>query len=215
MAPLALAVTPLGLTVGVAFGQLPVDHMAAWSTSWLIYGASAQLLAVSTYAADPTGVAAILAVIAINVRLAFYGAAVAPHWRTEPWYRRLLGGYLLIEPSFAQAVQRQAEPGSARAKFRHYLAGGLVLWLWWQLVIAAGTLIPALIPDLDGLWAVGPLCFVAIVVNAVRDRAALIAAVAGGIVAFAAAGLPWGTGLLIAMVTGLCGGAASKERQPR
>src|SRR4051812_50076229 len=81
MIPLLLAVTPQGLTLGLALGQLPVDHLAAWSSSWLMYSGSAQLALVSTYATGSAGLTAALVALVINLRLLFYSAAIAPHWR--------------------------------------------------------------------------------------------------------------------------------------
>jgi predicted branched-subunit amino acid permease len=156
MMPLMLAVTPQGLTIGLALGQLPTDHFAAWSASWLIYSGSAQLAAVAT-ATTGSAAAAVLAALAINIRLLLYGATVAPRWRSRSLGWRLLAGYLLIDPSFMLLQQRDERPGSAREKAGYYLGGALLLWFWWQLVTAVGLLAPAVVPDAPWLSAAAPL----------------------------------------------------------
>lgn len=205
MVPLALSVTPIGLTAGVTFGQLPVDQLAAWSTSWLIYSGSAQLVAVTTYAAHPAGLAAaVLAAVAVNARLALYGAAMAPRWKDLPLRRRLLAAYLLIDPSFANAQGRS---------FAHYLGGGLLLWVWWQLVTAVGMLAPSVVPDGDVLWAAAPLCFVAMLAGgALRDRTGVVVAGTAAVVGVAGGGLPWGIAPLLAMALAMTAGALVRRR---
>jgi predicted branched-subunit amino acid permease len=212
MVPLMLAVTPQGLTIGLALGQTPTDHLAAWSASWLIYAGSAQLAAVATYSAGSAAAAAVLAAMAVNIRLLFYSAALAPHWRHRSVRWRLLAGYLLVDPSFMLAQQRHDQPGSAGEKAGYYLGGGLLLWVWWQLVTAVGVLAPAVVPDSAWLAAAAPLCFVAILASKVRGRAALAAAAASAVAAFTLAALPWGTGLAIAIVAGVWAGSIARRR---
>jgi predicted branched-subunit amino acid permease len=157
MVPLMLAVTPQGLTLGLALGQLPTDHLAAWSTSAFIYSGSAQLALVTAYATQSAGLAAVLVAVVINARLLFYSAALAPHWRDRPARWRLLAGYLLIDPSFALAQERYTKPGTARAKANFYLGGAALLWIWWQMVTAVGLLVPSVVPHLQVLSAAAPL----------------------------------------------------------
>ncbi len=206
MVPLMLAATPQALTLGLALGQLPVDHLAAWSTSSLVYAGSAQLALVTSYAADPAGLTAVGVALLINARLLFYSAALASHWRDRSVRWRLLAGYLLIDPSFALAQQRYARPGTGHARAAFYLGGAVLLWAWWQLVTAIGLLAPAAVPDVPALSAAAPLCFVALLAGAVRDRATALAVAAAGLAAAGLAGLPGGVGLAVAMVVGVVAG---------
>ena len=215
MVPLMLAVTPQGLTLGLALGQLPTDKLAAWSTSTLVYSGSAQLALVSAYAGG-AGAAAALVALAINARLLFYSAAMAPHWRERPVGWRLLAGYLLIDPSFALAQQRDERPGTGRDKAAYYLGGALLLWIWWQAVTASGLLLPSVVPHVDALSAAAPLCFVALLTGAVRDRRALAAAGTALVAGAALTTLPGNTGLAVAMVAGiLAGEVAGRRREGR
>jgi predicted branched-subunit amino acid permease len=214
MVPLALAVTPQALTLGLALGQLPVDHLAAWSTSPLLYAGSAQLALVTEYATEPTGPTAIGVALLINARLLFYSAALAPHWRDRSARWRLLAAYLLIDPSFALAQQRYGRPGTAHGRATFYLGGAVLLWAWWQLTTAAGLLAPAAVPHLPALSAAAPLCFVALLCGAIRDRATAVAVAAAGLVAAGLAGLPGSIGLAVAMVVGvLAGGRAARRKE--
>jgi predicted branched-subunit amino acid permease len=214
MIPLLLAVTPQGLTLGLALGQLPVDHLAAWSSSWLMYSGSAQLALVSTYATGSAGLTAALVALVINLRLLFYSAAIAPHWRDRSVRWRLLAGYLLIDPSLALAQDRYTKPGSARARAAFYLGGAALLWVWWQAITAAGMLLPSVVPHADALSAAAPLCFVALLANAARSLSTVTAATTAAVAAAALAALPWSTGLVVAMAVGTVAGAlAGRNRR--
>jgi predicted branched-subunit amino acid permease len=214
MVPLMLAVTPQGLTLGLALGQLPTGKLAAWSTSGLIYSGSAQLALVSAYAGG-AGLAAALVALVINARFLFYSAAVAPHWRGQPLGWRLLAGYLLVDPSFAHAQERQGEPGSPGEKAAHYLGGAVLLFCWWQAVTAIGVLLPSVVPHVHALSAAAPLCFVALLAGAVKDRRALAAAGTALVAGVALATMPGSAGLGVAMVLGIAAGElASRSRRP-
>jgi predicted branched-subunit amino acid permease len=201
MVPLMLAVTPQGLSLGIAMAQMPHSHLAGWATSGLLYAGSAQLALMSTYASS--GVAAVLVTLVINARMLLYSAALAPHWRDRPLAWRLLAGFLLVDPSFAHAQRRNAEPGSARSRSTFYLGGALLLFAWWQLVTGAGLLAPALVPHLGALWAAAPLCFVALLAESVRGGRTLAAAGAALAVSAALGGLPFSIGLGLALAAGL------------
>jgi predicted branched-subunit amino acid permease len=205
MVPLMLAVTPQGLTLGLALGQMPADHLAAWATSFLVYAGSAQLALVSAFAGG-AGVTAVLVALVINARLLFYSAAMAPQWREQPRAWRVLAGYLLIDPSFAHAQERDRQPGTAREKAVHYLGGAVALWLWWQFVTGIGLALPSVVPHLQVLSAAAPLCFVALLAGHVKDRRGLLAAGVALIAAAALATLPGSAGLPLAMAAGVAAG---------
>jgi predicted branched-subunit amino acid permease len=199
MVPLMLAVTPQGLTLGLALGQMPTGRLAAWATSSLIYSGSAQLALVSAYVGG-AGLTAIVVALVINARLLFYSAAMAPLWRDRPLGWRVLAGYLLIDPSFVLAQEKRREPA-------YYLGGAVLLWIWWQLVTGAGLLMPSVVPHLKVLSAAAPLCFVALLAGAVKDRRSVAAA--GTALAGGAALVTWpgSAGLAAAMIAGVAAGS--------
>jgi predicted branched-subunit amino acid permease len=127
----------------------------------------------STYTSS--AVAAVVVTLVINLRLLLYGAALAPQWRGRSIGWRLIAGYLLVDPSFVLAQDRNPGPGTAGSQSTFYLGGAIVLWLWWQVVTGVGILAPAVVPHLDALNAAAPLCFVALLAGSVRERPALIA----------------------------------------
>src|SRR4051812_200414 len=81
MLPLLLGVAPFGLVIGVTVAELGLPHLAGWSLGWLVYAGSAQLAAVGLLAGSASAAVVVASVAVINLRLALYSAAMAPHWR--------------------------------------------------------------------------------------------------------------------------------------
>jgi predicted branched-subunit amino acid permease len=101
MLPMLLGVAPFGLVIGVTVAELGLPHLAGWSLGWLVYAGSAQLAAVGLLAGSASGLVVVASVAVINLRLALYSAAMAPHWRGTSTAWRLVAAYLLVDPSFA------------------------------------------------------------------------------------------------------------------
>ena len=131
----ALAYLPFGLALGATLGSSHLPALVAWSTSPLLFGGAAQLLAVQLLAAGASGVVVVLAALIVNARMLLYGAALAPHAAAWPARWRWLGAYLLADPVYALAVARFSRPdggGSARHRLLYYLGVGVALWTAWH-----------------------------------------------------------------------------------
>jgi predicted branched-subunit amino acid permease len=212
MLPLLAAVTPIGLVFGVAVAESGAPHLAGWSTSWLVYGASAQLAAVSLVGSGASAAVVVASVAVIQLRLALYSTTLAPHWRGTGRGWRALAAYLLIEPSFlvgAQSYDGQRPPRSAHLR---YLGGAVVLWAGWQVVTAVGVTVGASVPESLDLDFVAPLYMLALVVPATCTPALRAGAATAACVAVAAATLPLHLGPAVGMVTGLLVGARVARR---
>ena len=212
MLPLLVAVAPLGLVVGVAVAESGAPQLAAWSTSWLVYAGSAQLAAIGLIAQGAPLGAVAGTVAVINVRIALYATAMAPHWRgTSRWWRAL-AAYLLVDPSFVVGSQSYAGGRTRRAAHLHFLGGALVLWAGWLLVTAGGATAGAVVPAALQLDFAGPLYLVAMVVTAARTTAIRVAAATGAGVAASATALPLHLGPALGMAAGVAVGLGMLRR---
>src|SRR5262245_9661773 len=106
MAPWLLGVVPFGMLIGVSAAQASIPTAAGWLTGPTIYGGSAQIAAIQMLDAGAAPVAVIVTVLVISLRFVLYSAALAPYWRNTPLWWRLLGGYLLVDPSFVVGIER-------------------------------------------------------------------------------------------------------------
>jgi predicted branched-subunit amino acid permease len=89
----------------------------------------------------------------------------------------------------------------------------VLVWIAWQLAVAAGVLIGAGVPPEWRLEFAAPLAFIAISVPLLRDRAMIAAALAGGITVVLAQGLPLRLGIIAAAVVGIAVGLIFDRRR--
>jgi predicted branched-subunit amino acid permease len=152
----------------------------------------------------------VLTAAIVNLRHALYSASVAPYLqKLQPAWKWLLA-YLLTDEAYAVSIGHYQNPNSALAdggaagnKHWYFLGAGLALWSTWQLSTAAGIFIGAQVPASWSLDFTLALTFIALVVPNLRDRPSLAAALAAGITAVLAYGLPFKLGLVLAALVGI------------
>jgi len=206
--PVLLAYTPFGLTLGATLAAMHVPPLVAWSSSPLLFGGAAQLLAVQLLDAGAGVVVVVLGALVVNARMLLYSAALAPHTAAWPAHRRWLGAYFLADPIYALAITRFTGPdaGSPRERSRYYLTVGVVFWIAWMGLTGAGVLLGGVLPASLRLDLAAPLTFLLLLLPMLTSRPAYAAAATGGTVAVAASGLPLGLGLLAGAAAGIAVG---------
>jgi predicted branched-subunit amino acid permease len=208
IAPVLLGTVPFGFVCGVAAisaGMTPLEGIAL---SVLSFSGIAQLVACQLVAVQSPPVLAIAAAGIVSLRFLMYSAALSPHLAHLDMRWRLALSYLMTDQSFAMSVRRFSEPGDVRHRHWHFLGSALTLWTSWQIAVVAGTLTGARVPAAWSLDFSVVLCFIALLVPAVRTRADLAAAMVAGAVALAAAGLPFRLSLVVASICGIAAGLA-------
>jgi len=208
IAPVLVGTMPFGFVAGVvavASGLTPLEGVAL---SVLSFSGIAQLVACQLMAADSPVLITIAAAGVVSLRFLMYSAALSPHLAhlTRRW--RLLLAYLMTDQSFAMSVKHFSEPGDLRHRHWHFLGSALTLYLSWQLAVIIGVVAGAQVPASWSLDFAVVLCFIALLVPAVRTRADLAAAIVAAAVALAAAGLPFRLSLVVASIAGIAAGMA-------
>lgn len=212
----ALAYIPFGVALGATMTRTSGHPLLAWSSSPLMFGGAAQLLAVQLLGAGANAAVVILAALVVNARMLLYSASLAPHAAAWPTRWRWMGSYLLADPVYGLTIGRFGQldhGGTARDRLRYYLGVGPTLWVAWQVITGAGVLLAGLLPAGLRLELAAPLTFLLLLLPMLTNRAAYTAAATGGGAAVIASGLPLGLGLLIGAATGIAAGAMV-ERLP-
>ena len=203
---LIAGLTPLGLALGAAMADTGVSAPASLSTSVLLFGASAQLVAVSLLGAGAGVLSTLATITAVNTRLFVYSAVLRNTLGLQPRWFRWAGPYLLVDPLFAIVKVREPELPDAESVRTYYLVAGLALWFAWQPIVALGLFAGPLLPDGLSMEFAGPALFLTMLVPAIRTVAAFTAAIAGAVTMILLPELPAGFALLAA---GLAGAAAA------
>jgi len=116
---------------------------------------------------------------------------------TAWWDASQIYGY--DETSLKRVKKNPDDP----AKLEFFLGVGAVIWVVWQLGVAAGAGIGAGLPASWRLEFAAPLAFIAMSVPLIRDRAMLAAALASGVTVVATYGLPLRLSIPLAAVIGM------------
>ena len=206
IAPVLVGTVPFGFVAGVvavASGLTPLEGIAL---SVLSFSGIAQLVACQLLAANSPVLLTIAAAGVVSLRFLMYSAALSPHLAHLGRRWRLLLAYLMTDQSFAMSVKHFSEPGDVRHRHWHFLGSALTLYVSWQLSVIVGVVAGAQVPASWSLDFAVVLCFIALLVPAVKTRADLAAAIVAGAVALVAAGLPYRLALIAGSLAGIAAG---------
>lgn len=211
---LSIGLAPFGLVVGVVAGERGLSLAEAVLMSALVYAGASQLLALELWAEPAPVLGAALAALAVNLRMAPMGAALAP------WLERLRGWRLwgslatLTDHSFALGAA-EIRAGGRDAGLLLGLGSGM--WLAWVATTAAGHALGAVaaLPRGHPLFFAATATFVAIAVPFWRGPARDLApwALSGSVALalhLAGAGPPWPL-----LAGALCGAGLAAWREER
>ena len=215
VAPMLVGVIPFGLVAGATAVEDGFGVGAAAGMSTIVFAGASQLAAFQVLADGGSALLAAVAAWTINLRMLLYSASLAPHLAHESRLRRLLVAYLMTDQAYAVSITRWELEGTAEERrFPYYLGAGVLLWVVWQISTLAGALGGAAIPDGVPLDFAVPLVFLVLLVPVITNRAAAVAALAGGAAAVGAAELGAGAlSILAGALVGIGAGALAEGRQ--
>jgi predicted branched-subunit amino acid permease len=211
VSPILLGIIPFGLIFGVSAAASDVDQFAAWASSFVIFAGASQLAIVEVMGSGGAAVTALFTAIIINSRHLMYSADMGRYTTRESLGRRAGIGYLLTDQAYLVSSTRFPHPDTSEGVIPFYFGAALTLWTTWQIVTTAGFFLGSVIPDSWSLEFAIPLTFLALLIIAVRTKPALVAAIAGGIVAVGAIDLPYGLGLMAGALAGIAAGMISER----
>jgi predicted branched-subunit amino acid permease len=155
----------------------------------------------------------ILTCFVVGLRFLMYSAAMAPHFKPLPPRWRNVLAFLLTDQAFAAGLARFRGAVDIRNGASYFLGGGGLLWVTWQAFCLAGYWAGNAIPAAWSLDFVVPLCFLALLVPALENRATGIAALASGIAVVALDALPMRLSLVCAGLIGIAAGMLAESRR--
>jgi len=213
VAPMMAAITPFGVTAGVAGLDAGLGPALTMGMSMIVFAGASQLASIQLINAGAAVPLVVLTALIINLRMLMYSAHLAPYFRHLPLGWRSLMAYVLTDQAYALTISRVMTEDSDRFNHWFFLGVGIPLWVVWQLSTAfgywAGTAMP---PD----WELGfivPLIFLALLMMSINSRPGVIAAVVAGSLSVLGRGLPAGLGLTLAALAGIAAGVLAEGRR--
>lgn len=199
--PFALATFVLGASFGV-LAEPVMGAVAPIVMSVIVFAGAAQFAALSVLAVGGGAAAAVAAGLLLNARFLPMGFAIGPSLRGRP-LRRAAQGQALVDASFALASR-----GDGTFDRGLLIGSTLPQAVAWISGTVVGVLGGAALADPDrfGLDAVFPAFYLALLVEEVRSRRALAAALLAAAIALALLpSAPPGVPVIAAAVAALVG----------
>ena len=211
VAPMVAAVTPFGVTAGVAGLDAGWNAALTLGMSVIVFAGASQLASIQLLEAGAAAPLVVIAALLINLRMLMYSAHLAPYFGYLPQRWRVPMAYMLTDQAYALSVSRLMDNTPIAYPHWFYIGAAIPLWGVWQIATAfgywAGTAVPA-------SWELGffvPLIFLALLVPAINSRPALLAALVAGTISVLGGSWPAGLGLTLGAVAGITAGVVSER----
>jgi predicted branched-subunit amino acid permease len=207
----AFALLAWGLVTGIAMSSSVLSLRQAVGMALMVYGGSAQLAALPLIASNFPIWTVLLTGAVVNLRFVIFSAALHPHFKAYPLWKRALLGYLNGDLTFVLFMARYSGKEEESLRVPFFLGLALANWTLWQVGILSGILLGTVIPQTWGLSFAGTLALVAIVVPLVDRLSTVCAAIAAGLVAIFGMTLPFKLNLALAVLAAMLVGIASDK----
>lgn len=215
--PFIISVVPFGMLFGVVASAAGLDPLMAMVLTVSVIAGAAQFAFIELLSDQAPALVAVVAALAINLRMAMYSASLAPHIGRAPAWIRLIAGFFVVDQVYGLAMRRWAtipdEPLPEKLAF--YFGVALPMSCAWvacsALGLAAGEWLPTGLP----LDFMPPAMFLAIIAPMIRGAANVCAMLAAVAASLALAWIPWNLGLMLAAGIGMGVGAAVELRLAR
>lgn len=215
--PVLLAVAPFGLIFGTLAAEAGFDLLQTMTFTSLVVAGASQLASLQLLSDGAPALIAVLTGAVVNLRMAMYSASIAVHWQGLGMAWRIPAAFFLHDQAFALSIARyRARPEESVADRAGFFFGiGVTTVSVWIACSWLGAEIGTRIPAGWGLDFAAPVCFIAVVAPMIRGTANVVAALTSAALAIAFAGLPGGTGLIVAAAAGIAAGMATARRMAR
>ena len=211
---LTIGLMPFGLVVGMAADAKGLSLLETLLMSGLVFAGTAQLVALELWKDPAPILAATLAVLVINLRMAPMGAALAPVLDRLHGIRLWGSLAVLVDNAFALMI---AEMRAGRRDAGFLVGASLTMWGNWMVMCVVGHVFGAAVrlPPGHPVFFASVAALMSILVPIWRGRSDLLPWTVAGAVALAVhgagLGAPWP--VLAGALAGSAAGAARDLRQ--
>ncbi len=212
--PILIGVIPFAMISGVAAVSVGLTLFETIGISVIVFAGASQLVVYQLMSAGSPWIIMVLTAWVINLRFTMYSATLAPYLQKLPLGQKALLAYMLSDQAFGTSMSHFI--GNEKVSHRwYYFGAALTIWVAWQISAVIGALLGALVPASWGFDFAFPLSFMALMFGALYDRPTVAAALVGGSAAVLTRGLPYNTGLVLAIFLGIAAGYFLESRLPR
>lgn len=204
--PILIGVIPFAMITGVAAVSVDLTLSETMGMSVIVFAGASQLAVFQLMSVGSPWIIMVLTAWVINLRFTMYSATLAPYLQKLSTWQKALLAYMLSDQAFGVSLSHFMMTNKEVNHRWYYFGSALTIWVTWQISAFIGALLGALVPASWGFDFAFPLSFMALMFAALHDRPMVIAALTGGVIAVLAKGLPYNTGLVLAISLGITAG---------
>ena len=215
--PFVLVVAPFGMVFGVVATEAGLNVLETMAFSIVVIAGAAQLAAIQLMTENAPVLVVLATGLAVNLRMAMYSAALAPHLGAAPVWQRALIAYLMVDQAYATAHTRfeQTPEMPPAAKVAFYFGAVTLVIPFWYLSTLVGALVGNQIPAGLPIEFAVPATFIAIIAPMLRTLPHVAAALVSVVMTTAFGFLPYNLGLLVAAILAMMTGAQLERMAAR
>ena len=187
--PLALGVAIYGLAFGLLAAQASLTGLQVGVMGSIVFAGGSQIVAVERLVAGGGAIAALVAGVALNLRLLLVTASIRDVYAGRPAWQVLLGAHLASDENWALLLAQRAK--GRDVGYWYLVGGGLFLLVVWCVATVAGVLFATAIPEPKalGMDFAFTAAFIAITRSLWKGREQLLPWLTSVVVVIAAVGV--------------------------
>lgn len=208
ISPLALGVAIYGLAFGLLAAQANMSELQVGVMGTIVFAGASQILAVERLVAGAGATAAVVAAVAINLRMLLVTASIRDVYKNRPWWQLVLGAHMTTDENWALMLATRAK--GRNVGYWYLVGGGACLFFTWVIATTCGVLFATSIPEPKalGMDFAFTAAFIAIACSLWRGKSDLLPWVVS-IVTVAVALLTGWLDSSWSLILGGCAGAAT------
>lgn len=201
----ATAIMAWSIVTNIALLSAGLKPLQTFWFNILVYAGSAQLAVMPLIAGDYPLWTVWLTALIVNLRFVIFSAGLQPHFKKHPLWERLGLGYLNGDITFAKFMHKfpPTNPQSGHAELMYFLGMALTNWTVWQAGVLIAIIFGAYIPNDWGVGFAGTLALIALIVPAIKNKTALVSALAAGVTCTLTINLPYRLTIVCSVIAGV------------
>jgi 4-azaleucine resistance transporter AzlC len=145
ISPLALGVAIYGLAFGLLAAQANMSELQVGLMGTFVFAGASQILAVERLVAGAGATAAVVAAIAINLRMLLVTASIRDVYKNRPIWQLILGAHMTTDENWALMLATRAK--GRNVGYWYLVGGGACLFFTWVAATTCGVLFATSIPE--------------------------------------------------------------------
>lgn len=212
--PIVFVAGPFAMLFGAIATEAGLSVLQVMAFTVVVIAGAAQFTALQLMNDNASTVLVLATSLVVNLRMAMYSAAMAPHLGDAPLWKRATIAYMVFDQTYAlsQAEYERAPDQPLSRKVAYFFGTATPLIPVWYGFTLVGALIGSTIPPEYALDFAMPITFLALIAPALKSTAHVAAAVTSIVVALALAWMPSGLGLIVAAIAAMVVGAQIEQR---